>query len=378
MILRGITYTRKAPSEIKTLEKAVMIKVALAAFICGAIAGCAKSGDAPARTTPYAFEDGTLFPADRSLTHAEDGVVLSDGRVLVGDWDHGLVVLAQDGTKRAFGDFAAAGFKSKPAPDWNSPNGVSWEADGRHVLVADITSGHIYRVDVSTESVTLLYDHPFGVNSVVRDPSGAIWFTQSTENPAGEGSEARMFAAADQPLSDGAVYRLAPEEIGKAEPKAEQVIADLDFANGIAFDAGRNRLYVAELMANRVLSFDVDTESGALSHRRTLVDVTTPDNIELDEHGDLWIASPLGNAVFIVNPETAAMRTFFEPTPEVSRELTAELQRRRDNGEGVLDLVGPDAFGPMPGLLTGVIISPDGGPVYISGLGDALVKIERE
>ena len=355
-----------------------MIKVVVAALMFGAVVGCAKVDDGPTRTSPYALENGTLFPGDRSLTHAEDGVVLSDGRVLVGDWDHGLVVLAPDGTKRAFGDFAAAGFKSKPAPGWNSPNGVSWEADGRHVLVADITSGHIYRVEVANESVTRLYDHPFGVNSVVRDSSGAIWFTQSTENAAGEGSEARMFAAADHPLSDGAVYRIAPEEIGKAAPEAEQVVAGLDFANGIAFDAGRNRLYIAELMANRVLSFNIDVESGALNHRRTLVDVTTPDNIELDEHGDLWIASPLGNAVFIVNPETAVMRTFFEATPEASRNLVAELQRRRENGEGVLDLVGPDAFGPMPGLLTGVILSPDGGPVYISGLGDALVKIDRE
>ncbi|WP_425411069.1 SMP-30/gluconolactonase/LRE family protein [Hyphococcus sp.] len=355
-----------------------MFKIVCAALMGCVVASCANEDGASARNSPYAFEDGALFPADRSLTHAEDGVVLSGGRVLVGDWDHGLVVLAPDGTKRAFGDFAAAGFKTKPAPDWNSPNGVSWEPDGRHVLIADITSGHIYRADVSTETVTRIYDHPFGVNNLVRDPSGAVWFTQSTENAAGEGSEARMFAAADRPLTDGAVYRIAPDDMHGGEPAAERVVGDLAFANGIAFDADRNRLYVAELMANRVLSFDVDAQTGALSNRRTLIDVTTPDNIELDENGDLWIASPLANAVFIVNPETTAMRTFFEPTPAASRKLVAEMERRREKGEGVLDLVGPGAFGPMPGLLTGVILSPEGGPVYISGLGDALVKIDRE
>ncbi len=355
-----------------------MSRIVLAALMAGAVIGCARDDGEQEISSPYTIEDGTLFPASRSLTHAEDGVVLADGRVLVGDWDHGLVVLTNDGTKRAFGDFAAAGFKTKPAPDWNSPNGVSWEPDGRHVLVADITSGHIYRANVSAETVTRIYDHPFGVNSVVRDPSGAIWFTQSTENSAGEGSEARMFFAADRPLSDGAVYRIGPGEVGKADPKVERVIDGLDFANGIAFDAARNRLYVAELMASRVLSFDVDADSGALSNRRTLVDVTTPDNIELDEHGDLWIASPLANAVFIVNPETSALRAFFEPTPEASRKLVAEYRQRQDNGEGTLDLVGPDAFGPMPGLLTGVILSPGAGPVYISGLGDALVRIDRD
>lgn len=30
----------------------------------------------------------------------------------------------------------------------------------------------------------------------------------------------------------------------------------------------------------------------------------------------------------------------------------------------------------MPGLVTGVIHTPGGGPVYISNLGDALLKIE--
>ncbi|MFC2954070.1 SMP-30/gluconolactonase/LRE family protein [Marinicaulis aureus] len=350
---------------------------AFAALGCGN-GDNAATGAAPSVAAPYAFTDATLFPPDRTLTHAEDGVVLSDGSVLVGDWDHGLVVLAPDGTHRAFGDFAAAGFKSKPAPDWNSPNGISLEPDGAHALVADITSGHIYRVNVTSEAVTRIYDHPFGVNNVVRDPSGAIWFTQSTTNTEGEGSEARMFAAADRPLTDGAVFRIAPEQISAGEIQPERVIDGMAFANGIAFDAARNRLYVAELMAHRVLSFDVDAGTGALSNRQTLVEVVTPDNIELDEGGALWIASPAANAVYIADPETGAMRTFFEPSPETSRALVAQVRQRAENGEGILDLIGPEMFEPMPGLLTGVILSPDGGPVYVSGLGDALVKIDRE
>jgi len=355
-----------------------MIKPILLTGALLAAASCAKVGERAAASSMYGYNDGAVFPSDRSLTHAEDGVALADGRLIVGDWSSGLVMLEPTGAKRAFGDFPAAGFKTKPAPDWNSPNGVSLEPDGRHALVADITSGHIYRVELETEAVTRIYDHPFGVNNVVRDPSGAIWFTQSTENPAGEGSEARMFAAADRPLSDGAVYRIGPEEAGKGEPYAERVIDGLKFANGIAFDARRERLYVAELMAHRVLSFDVDAKNGALRNRRTLIDVATPDNIELDESGRLWIASPAANAVYIVDPDAAVMRTFFEATPEKSRKLVAEARRRSENGEGILDMIGPDMFGPMPGLLTGVIISPEGGPIYVSGLGDALFKIDRD
>ncbi|MEE4316431.1 MAG: SMP-30/gluconolactonase/LRE family protein, partial [Erythrobacter sp.] len=317
----------------------------------------------------------TLFPADRSLTHAEDGVVLPDGRLLVGDWDHGLVTLDPDGTKRPFGNFAAAGFRTKPDPLWNSPNGISWEPDGRHVLVADITGGHIYRVDTRTQAVARIYDHPFGVNAAVRDPSGATWFTQSTENAAGEGSEARMFAAADKPLGDGSVWRIAADEVGKTDPQAVKVVEGLDFANGIVFDAPRGRVYVNEIVASRILSFAVDPQTGALSDRRVLVSLPTPDNIELDANGDLWVTSPFANAVYKVDPDTGDRQTIFAPTPEASARMVSETYRRLEAGEGLLSLLGPDIWGVMPGLLTGVILAPDG-TVYVSGLGDALVKLD--
>ena len=43
----------------------------------------------------------------------------------------------------------------------------------------------------------------------------------------------------------------------------------------------------------------------------------------------------------------------------------------------MLDLFAPDMWSPLPGGVTGVILTPGGGPVYVSGLGDALVKLDR-
>lgn len=318
-------------------------------------------------------------PATGGLTHAEDGVVLPDGRLLVGDWNHGLVTIDQDGAIRPFGDFAAAGFRTKPDPLWNSPNGISWEPDGRHVLVADITGGHLYRVDTRTEEVRLLYDHPFGINAAVRDPSGAIWFTQSTENPAGAGSEARMFAAADRPMGDGSVWRIAPDDTGLPEPSATKVVEGLHFANGIVFDKPRGRLYVAEIVASNILSFAVDPVTGALGDRRVLARVTTPDNLELAADGMLWAASPFANALYVVDPDTGEVSKAFDPDPAKSARMVAELERRQAVGEPVLPLLGPDLWAPLPGLVTGVILSPNGeGPIHVSGLGDALVRLESE
>ncbi len=317
------------------------------------------------------------FPAEGGLTHAEDGVILPDGRLLVGDWNHGLVTIAADGTIAPFGDFAPAGFRTKPDPLWNSPNGVAWEPDERHVLVADITGGHIYRVDTVTEVVTRIYDHPFGVNAAIRDPSGAIWFTQSTENAPGAGSEVRMFAAADRPMGDGSVWRIAPEEVGKPAPRAVRLVDGLDFANGIVFDAARGRLYVAEIVASRILSFAVDPATGALTDRRVLARVTTPDNLELAADGTLWAASPFANAIYRIDPATGAVGTVFNPDPVKSARMVAELERRQAAGEPLLPMLSPELWAPMPGLVTGVILPRGDGPAYVSGLGDALVRIQQ-
>jgi sugar lactone lactonase YvrE len=336
--------------------------------------GPANAGKAgPAHWT---LADTTLFPLERSLTHAEDGVALPDGSLLVGDWDYGLIMLSAAGAKRPFGNFAAAGFERRPAPNWGSPNGISFEPDGRHVLVADITTGAIYRADTETEEVTRIYDHPYGVNTAVRDSSGAIWFTQSTENPQGEESEARMFAAVEG-LADGAVFRIAPDQIGRTRPVAERVLSGLNFANGIVIDEPRGLIYVAETVANRILALPFELGTGEAGAPYVLSEIITPDNLELDSDGKLWVVSPLSNEVLLVDPDKGQAHAVFSPTPGASRLVVAEFLRRQEAGESLLSLVGPEAYGPMPGLLTGIILSPAGGPVYVSGLGDALVKLDR-
>ena len=108
-----------------------------------------------------------------------------------------------------------------------------------------------------------------------------------------------------------------------------------------------------------------------------LAEVTTPDNIELDAHGQLWAVSPFANAVYLINPDTGTVRTMFEPTPQASARMVADLKRRQGAGEAILPLFGPDLWGPMPGLITGIILSPGDGPVYVSGLGNALVRLDR-
>jgi len=315
-----------------------------------------------------------LFPEDQSLMRAEDGTVLEDGSLLVVDQAAGLRRVRPDGSSEPFGKMPLVGYRHEPPEHAGGANGLSLEPSGTHVLIADIFAGGIYRVKLDDEQTSKIYQHPYGVNAASRDSTGAIWFTQSAYNPPAQG-EALMWAAIDQPLEQGALYRL-PMRDGRLATEAELVMDGFQFANGLAIDEEAGALYLAESSGLRVNRFDLDVEAGTISNRQTIVEGVLPDNIELDADGRLWIGAPLPNTILIWDPRTGQTESVFpDPTPE-RRALMDEWFRRREAGEPLMPLVGPEAWKPFPGFVTGIIHGAPGGRTYFSGLMNTLVVME--
>ncbi len=351
-----------------------MRSILILAIVAGSLIACTPQPQAPSAWT---MDDGALFPAARGLSRAEDGLALADGRVFVVDQMHGLRLIAADESSRPFGRFAEAGYAHTPPAQIAGPNGLSLEPDGVHALLADVFTGAIYRVNLETEAVELIYTHPFGVNTAVADSTGAIWFTQSAANAAGPHSEERLFEPLNNYAAEGALFRIAPPAANGARAPAAMVVDGLLFANGIVIDEARGQLYFAETMGDRINVYPVTVATGALGEARVLASLVGPDNVELDEQGDLWVASPIQSALIVIDPDTGDTRTAFrESTPE-SEALVTEWSRRAAAREGALELFTPALWGRLPGAATGVILTPGNGPVYVAGLGDALVKIER-
>jgi len=354
------------------------MKIALCLFLGIAAFGLPNLGAEAAQPAPlprWTFDAAMIFPADRSLARPEDGVALADGRLFVSDQFHGLRLVEADGTSRPFGRFAAAGYRHSPPEIVGGANGVTLEPAGTHILVADVFRGGIYRVEIANEATEQVHQHPFGVNMARSDRAGGIWFTQSTRNGP-EFGERDLFLSADRFTADGALCYLPPAQPGKARAVVT-LIDNLEFANGLALDESAGFLYLAETMGGRVLRFRMDTASGRISDRSVIISGLHPDNLELDDHGRLWIAEPIANRIVVLDLATGALETALQVSSPQSAGVSAEFDTRVKVRASWLELMTPRLWEPSPGLMTGIILTPNDGPVYATSLGDAVIKLER-
>ncbi|NDV61447.1 hypothetical protein G0Q06_03185 [Puniceicoccales bacterium CK1056] len=354
------------------------MKLFILTFLAGSflmLAGCNPSDQDTTPLPHWTFSPEMVFPADQSLNRCEDGVVLADGRLIVTDQTSGLRLVNADGTSRPFGKFAEAGYVHNPPEVEGCVNGSSLTPDGRHMLVADVFRGGIYQVEIATEETERVYQHTFGVNTARLDSKGGIWFSQSTENLPNEGKMG-LFRTVDVRKPDGAVFYVPPAG-ADGQREAVKVVDGLYFANGLALDEENGFLYVAECMGSKVLRLRIDVATGQVTEKTVATEINIPDNLELDGEGRLWIASPMLTGIFVYDPATGVTENVFRISSPESEALIEEANQRIADGTPWLDLMIPELWSPAPGLVTGMILSPDGGPVYVSNLGKALIRLER-
>jgi len=317
---------------------------------------------------PYIrYNEEKLFPGDRSLLRVEDGVALEDGRVVVVDQANGLRLIEKDGSNRPFGNFKEVGFLNNPPEQIAGPNGLVLEHDGNHLLMCDVSDGKIYRTNIASEKTEMIYDHNYGVNALYSDKTGAIWFTQCAENT----NMGEMFMALNLSVPTGAIYRMADH---KSNPT--KIADSLYFSNGITMDKDEKTLYVSETMMDRVKSFNVDINNGITEYSGVVAKVGTPDNILIDDSGNLVVASPANNQVIAFDFEDHSQHIIFDASTKENQEIANEWFRRSHLGLPRAELVSPNLFSPLPGLLTGMFFSKDGKTLYIANLGNDLVKLE--
>lgn len=145
-----------------------------------------------------------------------------------------------------------------------------------------------------------------GVNDLALDAKGGIYMSASG-----------VFDVA-APIEGTVVYR-APDG------GFRQVADDIHYSNGMAVVDGGKSLLVSEMLAARVLKFDI-ADDGSLSNRRVFVrlkDVVPdpegadayygPDGLKADKAGNVYIAQNGGGSILVVSPEGKLLRQLHVP-----------------------------------------------------------------
>ena len=355
-----------------TLQPILNFKKAHLLFFLFLISSCSVE-DSSSKKVSWNLSDGVEYPEGAKLSRPEHGVMLKDGTLIVADQRYGLAKIDLFGRVSPFGNFEALDFEHNPPKVESAPNGVHLTPDMQYIITADVFNGKIYKTSIKTKSTEIIYSHKYGANAAREDSTGSVWFTQSTENQ----NEERLFMALDRAIPDGALYRIPISKDGTFS-KPELILKNLYFANGFYIDEKRNKLYLSEMMKNRVLSFDLDILTGSVSNQTTLAVLPTPDNMEINSEGKLWVSSPLSNQIYSVDPENGETYVVFDAQTQIGLEIMEEAIRRMELGEGFAELLTSELTGEMPGLLTGLIVGDESQPFYVANLGTALIKVSRE
>ncbi|MEO0491914.1 MAG: SMP-30/gluconolactonase/LRE family protein [Actinomycetota bacterium] len=152
------------------------------------------------------------------------------------------------------------------------------------------------------ELVHFRWDDPAGFAALhtLEEPGTGNRLNDGRTDPAGRFVVGSMWADSAAGRSTGTLYRVDADQ-------ATAMRTDIGCPNGLAFDAGRGRVYWTDTPTERVVVADYDPATGTWENERLFLDYADlpgkPDGACVDAEGGYWSASVYGWSVIRVSPE---------------------------------------------------------------------------
>lgn len=141
------------------------------------------------------------------------------------------------------------------------------------------------------------------------DATGRFWLGTMQNNIAPDGSSL--------PVTErvGTLYSLTAD--GTLTPH----VHGIGIPNGLCWSPDGATLYLADTLDKRIDAFDVDSDDGTISNRRTLIDAGDPggpDGASVDVDGCIWVARWGGGCIIRYTPEGRVDRVVDVPVTNPS------------------------------------------------------------
>lgn len=179
------------------------------------------------------------------------------------------------------------------------PNGLAFSADGT-LFVADAGRQAILKVSDSGKVEEFASQHESrrfgGPNDLCFLPNGDLLFTDPVRLPL-----------PDPCISP--VYRVKPD--GTTGIFAGEIA----YPNGVDLMAGQHGVYVAEMRAHRLVSFEFDDNGNALEEKlvRRFREPASPDGMAVDVEGRVFQSLPGINSLALIGPKGELAELYYSP-----------------------------------------------------------------
>jgi len=180
---------------------------------------------------------------------------------------------------------------------------------------------------LATKTGLAFWDQETNTTEFIADPTAdreAIRFNDTAVDRQG-----RLLAGTanvqDYEAPDGVIYRL------DADLSLHEIDDGYAVSNGMGFSPDGHILYVADSFNNRIVALDYDTGTGAVSNKRTFVEVPSaeglPDGLTVDADGFVWNAHWAGARI-----------TRYDPDGRIERQIPVPVTNATSLGFGGADM----------------------------------------
>jgi gluconolactonase len=293
---------------LSMLDRRQALKIALAAT-AGSLYSSSYSAT-PSIAQPVKLPRGVTMVAD-GLQFPEGPVAMNDGSVIVVEMkSETLTRISPTGQKEIIAKLGGGPNGAAIGPDgavYITNNGDAWGWAEGHLHLpgpppAYYRGGYIQRVDLTSGSVTTLYDSCDGLplnspNDLVFDSSGGFWFTCYGQS---DGEERHL----------GALY------YAKADgSKITRWRSELISPNGVGLSPDGSEVYMADCMVGRLYAFAL-TAPGVMAPQGALsggavgrVVATLPgyqwlDSMAIEANGNVCVATLFNAGITTFNPKS--------------------------------------------------------------------------